>query len=132
MGSAREPDLERSDRASACPSSNQVAAFVDGELSPNAARVFEAHLAACAPCRELVSAVCRADPAGDPATESSAAITLAAGESVPGERAGGDETLRPGTEIKTADGKLLYRAEVVEAGASQQTSAASVASSDSE
>ena len=99
MGSAREPDLARSDPDSACPSSNQVAAFVDGELSPNAARTLEAHLAVCASCRELVSAVCRADPAGDPAMDSSAAVTLLAGEPDPGGRAGGDEPLHPGTEI---------------------------------
>src|SRR5262245_53800839 len=90
-----------------CPASDEVAAFVDGALSPRAGRAFEAHLAGCTECRELVSALCRTgggdgdgDASGDDLA-SSAAITRiddAAAGSTGGE-SGLEPPLAAGTEI---------------------------------
>ncbi|HEY6179059.1 MAG TPA: protein kinase, partial [Kofleriaceae bacterium] len=46
---------------SPCPTAERIAGFIDGELSPSAERMLERHLAACPPCRKLVSALCQAD-----------------------------------------------------------------------
>jgi hypothetical protein len=50
---AREPAPDRAD-ADTCPSSNDVAAFVDGGLSPSAESALQAHLA-CSPQRTSIS-----------------------------------------------------------------------------
>jgi eukaryotic-like serine/threonine-protein kinase len=47
--------------ATSCPTPDEVAVFMQGTMAPAAAAVFEVHLDACDACRELVSALCRAD-----------------------------------------------------------------------
>jgi len=98
---AREPASDRIDAELGCPSSNDVAAFVDGGLPPSAERALHAHLAACAACRELVSTVARAGSTAGLALDSSAAATLRAGEpgSASSDGSAGDEPLHPGDAI---------------------------------
>jgi tetratricopeptide (TPR) repeat protein len=58
-----------------CPTPDQVAAFIQGSGAPAATAAFELHLDACARCRELTSALCRADSAMNAHAASSSHVT---------------------------------------------------------
>jgi tetratricopeptide (TPR) repeat protein len=78
-----------------CLEPDELQAFLCGRLDADAARALEAHVAACADCRQLLSALARArSEDGDPAHAPTMASPL------PGDgHAGADADLAPGTRV---------------------------------
>lgn len=60
----------------ACPAEEDIAAFVRGCIEASRRSVVEAHVAECATCRRLLSALARAAGSESPVTDDSVAPTL--------------------------------------------------------
>jgi len=63
----------------ACPTEDDIAAFVRGCIATSRRSALEAHVAGCAPCRRLLSALARAAGSEPPVTDDSLAPTLPVG-----------------------------------------------------
>jgi tRNA A-37 threonylcarbamoyl transferase component Bud32 len=83
----------------ACPAEEDIAAFVRGGISASRQAAIEAHVAECATCRRLLSALARAAGSESPVADDSVAPTLPVGS---GAR---DTELRPGARF----GRYLVR-----------------------
>jgi tetratricopeptide (TPR) repeat protein len=96
-------ESDRSQVSDACPTSDEIAAFIEHRLPSAAEAAMEAHVAACDRCRELISALCRADSAMGEAPRSTAVTRVAnnaASSSLPsGESTWIDLPLRAGTAV---------------------------------
>src|SRR5262245_4060380 len=79
-----------------CPAYDEIVGFVDGALSPRAGQAFEAHLAGCTDCRELVSALCRAGDASDDARRGDTGGSDSSGSAGDGLTSSGADTLVDG------------------------------------
>src|SRR5262249_50231255 len=61
-----------------CPAEEDIAGFVGGRLAPPQRSALEAHVAECARCRRLLSALARASGSESPVADASMAPTLPA------------------------------------------------------
>ncbi|HSS03266.1 MAG TPA: protein kinase, partial [Kofleriaceae bacterium] len=77
----------------ACPAEEDIAAFVRGGMEDSRRSVLEAHLAECATCRRLLSALARAAGSEPPVADDSMAPTLRVGSGT------SDTELEPGARF---------------------------------
>src|SRR5262245_55042967 len=77
------PTMATREDSTPCPTPDEVAEFIAGNGAPATTAALELHLDACARCRTLISAVCRADSAMSADAASSIQVTRVHGEAEP-------------------------------------------------